>query len=204
MTDDGGNSDTRDRLAERRGIARPVYEPAEDSALLATACIDEITSNEVVIEVGSGSGYVAAEIRDTVSATVIGVDVNPYACRRTSDRSIPAIRGDLLSPVADSVADVIVCNPPYLPTEPREERDDWVSIAVSGGPTGRVIVERLLADANRVLHKDGRLYLLLSSLMDIEAVRETARERGLIGMEIARDASFPYEVLTVFRFDRST
>ncbi len=189
-------------MSDRRGLSLDIYEPAEDSYLLAQACADEIDGDERVLDVGTGTGYVAASIREETGATVFGIDINPLACTRAASHGIPVLRGDLVSAIDARCVDVVVSNPPYLPTSPEEERSDWLSVAVSGGPTGREVLRRLLADVGRVLRPDGRVYVLVSSLMDVERVRETAGERGFTATEIARDDRFPFEVLSVLRLDR--
>lgn len=192
-----------DRLATRRGFDRTVYDPAEDSGLLATAVIDDVERASYVIDVGTGSGYVAARIRGEIGVPVLGIDVNPHACLRAKEAGVPTIRGDLLTGIAADSADLVVCNPPYLPTEPEEERDDWLDTALSGGPTGRAIIDRLIPDLDRVLVEGGQAYLLVSSLMDIDEVRETIRAHGFVASECDRDESFPFEVLVVLRLDRA-
>ena len=188
-------------LAERRGLDGSVYEPAEDSALLVEGCAGAIGEDELVIDVGTGSGYVAERIRARSGARVIGTDRNPHACRRAAERGVQVVLTDLLAGVRPAIADVIVCNPPYLPTD-AVPRDDWLAVAVAGGPTGRAVVERLFADAGRVLVDDGRIYLLVSSLMDIPTLREEAAARGFDAVEVARDDSYPYEVLAVLECRR--
>ena len=56
-----------------------VYEPAEDSRLLAETVEDRVDADELVLEVGVGSGYVAARIGSRTGARVIGTDLNPAA-----------------------------------------------------------------------------------------------------------------------------
>lgn len=199
MTDD---ESSQPRLASLRGIDGAVYEPAEDSALLAHAVVEEIEPGAVVLDVGTGSGYVGYKIQEKADAAVVGIDINPYACKRATEAGLTVIRGDLTSGIQTHGADVIVCNPPYLPTEDDPFDDDWLERAIAGGPQGRDIVNRLLADAGRVLTPEGELFLLVSSLQDIETVRDRAATEGFRGTEIARDDSFPFEVLAVYRFSR--
>lgn len=189
-------------LGERREFETAVYDPAEDSHLLASVCVEEISTVETVIDVGTGSGFVADRIREATDGRVVGVDINPNACRRAASHGIPVIHGDLVSAFSEGCADVVVCNPPYLPTAPEAVRSDWLSVALDGGPSGRAVVEALLADVSRVLTRTGRVYLLVSSLMDVPAVENTAASRGFVTRECARDASFPFEVLSVLRLDR--
>ena len=191
-----------DNLANRRGLDHNVYQPAEDSYLLATTCSEHIGASETVLDVGAGSGIIADTIQQETTASVTGVDINPHACRQTAARGIPVIQSNLLDAIQDSSIDVIVCNPPYLPQDPGPDREDWLSTAVVGGETGREVVELLLHDLDRVLRSDGRAYVLLSSLMDIDQVRETISSHGFTAEEIARDASFPFEVLIVVELHR--
>ena len=191
-----------DRLYDR-GVNIDLYEPAEDSFLLAGVCVDAIEGDERVLDVGTGTGFVAARIREERGAEVVGIDLNPTACQRAHESGIPVVRGDLLAPFAANSFDVVTCNPPYLPTEPDEERDDWLSVAVSGGETGRTVVEALFTDLDRVLRTPGRCYLLVSSLMDVDAVAATAQAHGFAVAEIDRDDSFPFEVLSVLCVTRT-
>lgn len=189
-------------LQDRRGFNTNYYEPAEDSYLLARTCVNRINADDTVLDVGTGSGLVAAFVRESTGADAVGVDINPHACRQAGDRGIPVVRGDVVAPFQANSFDFVLCNPPYLPTSDEERREDWLGVAVSGGRTGRSFVNRLLADVGRVLRADGRVLLLVSSLMDIEAVRTTAGEYGFAGKELDRDDSFPFEVLSVLEFRR--
>lgn len=173
-----------------------VYPPAEDSHLLAETIVDLIGATDLVCDVGTGSGYVASRIRSESGATVVGIDLNPHACRAARDRGVQSVRGDLTEAVATGGVDVVVCNPPYLPTPADQEWDDWFGQALSGGETGRRVVARLLADVGRVLAPGGRVYLLVSTLTDLPAVEALAADAGFRTTELA-DESYPFERLVV-------
>lgn len=192
-----------DRLAERRGLTGDVYQPAEDSYLLASVCTGRIDEGATVVDVGTGSGFVGEQIRSETNATVIGIDLNPHACRQAQKLGLPVIRGNLLDPITANSVDVVVCNPPYLPRDPGPERDDWLATAVVGGETGREVVTTLIDDLDRVLRQSGSAFVLLSSLMDIECVTKTVESAGFSAIERDRDASFPFEVLVVVEVRRA-
>ncbi|WP_336037864.1 HemK2/MTQ2 family protein methyltransferase [Halobacterium yunchengense] len=185
-------------LAERRGAETTVYQPAEDSLLLAEAAVAELDGGERVLEVGTGSGYVAATVADETGADVVGSDVNPYACLQARDRGVPVVRADLVSPFRDGAFDVVVFNPPYLPRDEDAARDDWMEVALSGGESGRAVVEPFLDAVGRVLAPDGYVLLLVSTLTGVDEVVEYAAERGFSAAAV-REASYSFETLTVLK-----
>jgi|APHM01.1.fsa_nt_gi HemK-related putative methylase len=185
----------RPRLAVLRDLDR-VYEPAEDSRLLAATAIKRIDPGDRVLDVGTGTGYVGTRITVETGAAVVGVDIDRAACRRAREVGLGVVRGDLCTPFAESAFDVVVCNPPYLPAR-KDGWDDAMARAIAAGPEGRAVIDRLLRTVGRVLAPGGRLFVLLSTVTGPEAVRETAREVGLAVTQISAE-SYPFERLLVF------
>ncbi|QHS17869.1 HemK2/MTQ2 family protein methyltransferase [Halopenitus persicus] len=189
-------------LAERRGTETTVYQPAEDSGLLAEAAIAEATGR--VLEVGTGSGWVAERIAEADAdgdLEVVASDVNPHACEQARERGLEVVRASLLDPFRDGVFDTVAFNPPYLPTDPDNEWDDWMEAALSGGRTGRELIEPFLDDVGRVLAPDGRVLLLVSSLTGYEAVIDRVEAAGF-AHEVVREESYPFETLSILRLTR--
>ncbi|MFC6963549.1 HemK2/MTQ2 family protein methyltransferase [Halocatena marina] len=185
-------SDLRDRRETEQ-----VYQPAEDSHLLATTVIERIESDECVLDVGTGSGYVAATVREKTNATVVGTDINPHACEQAREHGVTVVRTDLVSGICGPF-DVVLFNPPYLPTDPEHEWDDWMEYALSGGPDGRSVINPFLDDLSTVLDANGRGYLLVSTLSGLDAVRERAQSNGFETKIVAED-SIPFETLVVMK-----
>lgn len=181
-------------LRDRRGTDQ-VYQAAEDSHLLATTAVERIESDERVLDVGTGSGYVAATVQEETNATVVGTDINPHACRQAREHGIEIVRTDLLSGIRGPF-DVVLFNPPYLPTDPDQEWDDWMEYALSGGPDGRAVINPFLDDLSTVLDTNGRGYLLASTLSGLDAVRERAATNEL-ETELITENSVPFETLVV-------
>lgn len=189
-------------LAEQRGMETAVYQPAEDSKLLADVAVESVDDSDRVLDVGTGSGYVAGRIASETAASVVASDVNPHACRQARDNareeaiSLDVVRGDCTRPFDAETFDAVTFNPPYLPRDEAAERDDWMERALTGGETGRVVIESFLDDVARVLTPGGVVLLLVSTLTDIEAVAGYAADRNLAA-ETAREESFPFERLAV-------
>jgi release factor glutamine methyltransferase len=177
-----------------------VYQAAEDSRLLADAAVEGIDDG-LVCEVGVGSGYVAERVASETAAEVVGSDVVGEACGQARERGLTVVRGNLTDPFRAGVFDAVLFNPPYLPTPPEEEWDDPLERALSGGADGRRVVEPFLDTVGRVLVPAGRVFLLVSTLTDVDAVRGYAADRGL-GSEVVTAESYPFERLVVLRLQK--
>jgi release factor glutamine methyltransferase len=127
-----------------------------------------------VVDVGTGSGCLAiASLRQHAGARFVAIDISPSALE-IAERNARALDvahriefrlGDLLEPVADlEPFDVIVSNPPYIPTREIERlepgvRDYEPHIALDGGPNGLNVVSRLVEQSARHLKPGGHLIL---------------------------------------------
>lgn len=188
--------DSAPDLAAQRDEEPTVYPPAEDSGLLAEAAAEHASGT--VLEVGTGSGWVAERVAAETGARVVGSDVNPNAVRAARDRGVEAVRGNLVDPFRADAFDAVLFNPPYLPTDPDNEWNDWLESALSGGETGRALVEPFVADVGRVLAPGGCVLLLVSSLAGFEEVLDRIEAAGF-AHEVVREESFPFETLSVLK-----
>lgn len=177
-------------------LDEPVYQPAEDSALLVSAATTVVEPDDLVVDTGTGSGVVADRLYREVGARVLATDINPHACEAAADRGLEVVRMSLLDGIRDGAVDVAVFNPPYLPADDRLP-DDWLDRATAGGPSGIEPVIEWIADLPRVLAPGGVGVCLVSSLTDIEAVFDHASANGLSINEL-EERSFPFERLVAF------
>jgi len=138
-----------------------VYQPEADTFLLLKTAMAEIRPADRVLEVGTGSGTVAAGLPD--QSRIVATDINPHAAACAREKGLEVIRTDLFAGIRGSF-DLILFNPPYLPTQPEERIDDWLEYALDGGVTGRDAIERFAADVGNILAPGGRILLLISSL----------------------------------------
>lgn len=176
-------------------ISEHVYEPSEDSFLLADAALSEIKGSERILEMGCGSGLISAVIKANTKANVIGIDINPHAAKCSRKNGVEVIRGDLLSCIK-GLFDLMIFNPPYLPTEIGEREKGWINAALDGGYDGRKVIYRFLEDAGRCLLPDGKILMLVSSLTGIEEIRSKMIFLGY-SLEDNRHEKYMYEQLTV-------
>jgi len=139
-----------------------VYPVREDTFLLLEAALREVRPSDRVLELGTGSGYIARHLAGRV-ALLVATDVNPCACRAAVSPGVGIARADLTAGIRGQF-DLVLFNPPYLPTRPEERVDDWLEKALDGGETGRVVIARLLTDLPRILAPGGRVLLIISEL----------------------------------------
>jgi len=140
-----------------------VYEPAEDSFLLAENL--GLCGGESFLEVGTGTGIVALSAASKASR-VVGVDINPVAVelarKNAAANKITNAefrQSDLFESVSEKF-DVIAFNPPYLPVS----EEGVLEKAWSGGKAGMEVAEKFLSQVRDYPNEGGRFLLLLSSL----------------------------------------
>lgn len=176
-------------------MSEDVYPVREDSILLRDAALGSVDGGSV-LEVGTGSGFVAEAV-DPYASRVVATDVNPHAVRAARRRGVPAV----LTNLADGVRgefDVVLFNPPYLP----EDGDEgWMKHALSGGATGREVIEEFLGGVDRVLSEGGVVLLVASTRTWLDVVKELAGRNGF-SVEVAARDRFFFEEVVVFRLRR--
>ncbi|MCX2818019.1 MAG: release factor glutamine methyltransferase [Methanobacteriota archaeon] len=168
-----------------------VYPPSEDSYLLRDAAVGEVRRDDTVLEVGTGSGFVAKALADE-ARTVVATDISNEAVRAARERGVSAVRTDLVAAL-DARFDLVIFNPPYLPDDDTTP-DDAMADALGGGETGREVAERFLDTVPRVLAPDGRILLVTSSLSGVEAFEE---REGYEAERVASERYFFEEVVVL-------
>ncbi|KAK8243764.1 methyltransferase domain-containing protein [Phyllosticta capitalensis] len=158
----------------------------------------------LVVEVGTGSGVVLAFVAQNTDilfqrndVLTLGIDISAFACHATSETVVTAVQetrsrnthpsvfldavnADLLSPLRPGAVDILIFNPPYVPTpalpdatkhdeyneyapETSFEQESYLlELSYAGGPDGMETTNRLLTQLPSVLHAQrGVAYVLL-------------------------------------------
>jgi release factor glutamine methyltransferase len=150
-----------------------VYEPAEDSFLFAENLVVE--KGAQVLDVGTGCGILGVLAAEK-AATVLAVDLNPYAIRCAKENSVlnkvdskmAFMQADLLTAFDENATfDLILFNAPYLPAA-EHEAETWIGRSWVGGVNGRQVIDRFISQAQPHLKTGGRVLLMQSTLANVE------------------------------------
>ena len=174
-----------------------VYPVREDTLLLLEAALGEVKPSDRVLDLGTGSGYIARYLVGK-AAFIIATDVNPHACRMASSDGggVAVAQADLTAGLRGHF-DLVLFNPPYLPTKPGERMDDWLEKALDGGENGRDVIGRVLPDLPRVLAHGGRFLLVFSELTGVGEVLNLLREVGFSARVVRRNRVEGEDLLVV-------
>jgi len=189
----------RVRLTNAVLVPRPETEMLVEWAL---ALLPEPGDRRLLaIDVGTGSGCIACALAcERPDLDVIAVDVSPAAAAVARDNAralgvaarVRVVAADLLECVRGLRADLIVSNPPYLPTaivpelEP-EVRAHEPRLALDGGPDGLALIRRIAATARRCLKPSGALALETAGDAQAEAAAALLRGAGLQAVAVRAD-----------------
>jgi len=177
-------------------IPRPDTELLVDEALRQAKPLTE----PLIADIGTGTGCVAVALAHRLpKARIVAVDISPEAletARGNATRLGVADRvdfrlGDLLAPLAGLRPDLIVSNPPYIPTNDIAGLDPGVrdhepALALDGGPDGLRVIERLAEQALSLLAPGGRLLVEIGAGQE-EGARGVLTSAGFTVESVRKD-----------------
>jgi release factor glutamine methyltransferase len=171
-----------------------VYAAQADTFLLASALRQEGPApGSRVLDVGTGSGLLAV-VAAQLGASVTAVDLSrralgtAWANAALRGKRIDLRAGDLLEPVRGRRFDLVVSNPPYVPSPHARPPRRGMGRAWDAGPAGRALLDRLTCDVPDVLAPGGAVLLVHSALCAGGAAATCAalERRGLRARVVAR------------------
>ena len=193
----------------RLAVTPDVLVPRPETEGLVTWALEALADRPepVVADLGTGSGAIACAIAQAAPrAEVLAVELSGGALAVAS-RNVRALglatrvrllAGDLFAPLGSIPAslDLVVTNPPYLPSAviaslPPEVSRHEPRAALDGGPDGLAVIRRIVAGAPAVLRPAGLLLMEIgeeqagpvASLMAAEGFSGIRARRDLHGVE---------------------
>jgi release factor glutamine methyltransferase len=167
-----------------------VYRPQADTWLLVDALRQAaIPPGASVLDIGPGCGALSVAASRCGAGRVLAVDVSwpaVLATRlNTALRGLPVRvrQGDALDVAAGDRFDVIVANPPYVPSAgPGVGR----ARAWDAGLDGRDMLDRVTAEAPLLLAPGGMILLVHSELSGVDQTLDQLRDGGLKASVVSR------------------
>eukprot|EP00438_Fugacium_kawagutii_P008861 Skav200643 [mRNA] locus=scaffold2539:44362:45108:+ [translate_table: standard] len=197
-------------------------------ALAGDTALRSISKTAICLELGPGSGAVSAGLAEllqneapngapngTPNGTQIvpflmAIDKNPAAARCTSAvfhaRQVilaDVIQGSLTDCLRETgLVDIVICNPPYVPTDEDEMQGCGISVSWAGGKRGREVIDVLMPKVARILVDGGLFYLVCIAENDPEEVLKQGRSLGFLAEKIKQEQR-GMEELFILRFKKT-
>lgn len=175
-------------------VSPGVLIPRPDTELLVESALKIGKPEADLLELGVGSGAVIISVlTEKPDWRAVGVDVSGEALSQTSlnardlkvDGRLSLLQGDLYTPLGERKFDLIISNPPYIPTPEIDKLAVEVSaheprLALDGGPDGLGIIRRIVEGAPARLMPGGAL-LMEYGLGQENRVKEIIAATGKFG-----------------------
>ena len=177
-------------------VSEDVLIPRFDTEVLVEEALP-LCEGADVLDVGTGSGCIAVSLSKLGrcrSVTACDISGNALAVARENaarnQAEVQFLKSDLFSGISGSF-DVIVSNPPYIPTDEIEGLAPEVALfdprlALDGGSDGLLFYRRLAEEAKAHLRTHGFLVLEIG-FDQASAVSELLRENGFTEIRVRKD-----------------
>lgn len=199
-----------------------VYEPCDDSFALVDALLADRTNllqhcPSICMEIGCGSGYVITSLAVMLGLEgfvpyYLATDINPHAIRVTRETMdahgvyAELVNTDIASGLEKRLGgsvDVMVVNPPYVPTPEDEVGCEGIASAWAGGENGRSVIDKILPVADNLLSERGWLYMVTLTANNPSEICLEMRKKGYASRVILQ-RSTEEESLHIIKFWRDS
>ncbi len=176
-----------------------VYEPSEDSFLLADNA--EIEKGAIALDLGTGSGIQGINAATMGAKKVVATDVSQKALENAKKNAeglgfgekFEFRKGSLFECIKPGEKfNAIVFNPPYVASEETRFKD------LDGGRNGREVLDKFLKGFAGHLKQNGKCFFLQTSLNGEAKTRRFLEKQGISGEVKARQQLF-FEEIMVFK-----
>ncbi len=189
-------------------VNEQVLIPRQDTEILVEEVLKNLHDGMTILDLGTGSGCILISLlRYTNDCQGLGADLSPQAllvAEENAKRLVPEclrpgeggesrlrfVKSDLYQQV-EGRFDVIVSNPPYIPsgvieTLMPEVRDHEPRPALDGGGDGLLFYRRILAGTGEHLKKGGMLFFEIGHDQG-KAVSEMMEQAGFLEVRVMKD-----------------
>ena len=185
-------------------VNKDVLIPRQDTEVLVEQALNELKNykNPKVLDMCTGSGCIAISVSLITNLQVTAVDISKKAlevarknCKKLSCTNVNLIQSNLFDKI-DKKFEMILSNPPYIPTkvieglEP-EVRDFEPKLALDGSEDGLEFYRRLAIDSKKYLVQGGSLLMEIgceqaedvSHLLEVNGYTDILVVKDLAGLD---------------------
>ena len=195
------------KIDRRAMIPRPETEELVQQVLQTS----DIWNNRkpVVVDIGTGCGNIVITLAlNKPEALYLGIDVSTEALELARENAVRLGVVDKVGFSSSSLSelvepesiDVVVTNPPYIPTEEYEKLPDKIKkyeprIALDGGRDGINVVESILEEVSLALKTGGLLFMEIGATQG-NAIKELLNAWGFTDIKIIQDVMKRDRIIT--------
>ncbi|MBO7526733.1 MAG: peptide chain release factor N(5)-glutamine methyltransferase [Clostridia bacterium] len=150
-------------------VNKDVLSPRQDTERLVETVLKFCDKQKKVLDIGTGSGAIAVSIVKLTGAKVVAVDIDTKALEVASKNAkdngvkITFKNSDIYSALKKERFDIIVSNPPYIPSDDIDGLDEEVKkhdplLALDGGDDGLDFYRKIIDGAIEHLNKNGMIF----------------------------------------------
>ncbi len=192
-------------------VTPDVLSPRPDTETLLDVALLAFESHRAfsIIDLGTGSGAILlALLADRAGATGVGTDVSSEALAVAKENAANLdldgratfLRTEWATGFGDHSFDLVVSNPPYIPSDhidglDPEVRDHDPRLALDGGPDGLQAYRELAPEIRRVLKPDG-VFAVEIGWDQGAAVKALFETEGFADVKVVRDLGDRDRVVT--------
>jgi len=176
--------------------------PRDETQLLAELSISLCKTNSIqtVLDIGTGSGAIALAIKYAYKAlNVTAVDISLDALALAKENAtiaglqIELLQSDIFSALNERSFDLIVSNPPYIPSKDIKMLEPEVSVfepnsALDGGENGLFFYEEIIKNVKEHLNGKG-IILFEAGIGQASIIAEMLKAKGFTSPQIVKDYS---------------
>lgn len=160
--------------------------PRPETELLVEECLKVSKKTDNILDLCTGSGAIAVSLQKKLGANVVASDISGKAlcvAKKNAKKlgaNIKFIKSDMFEKI-DEKFDIIISNPPYIPTKEIDELDVEVKnydpkISLDGGADGLNFYRQIAMNAKKYLCERGRVFLevgageaqIVKNMLDME------------------------------------
>ena len=186
-------------------VSDDVLIPRPETEHLVEIVLERIAKSDLeqfeIADIGTGSGAIIISIAKLAEKTIkgLGIDISEASLKVAQENAkrlavseqVEFKHGDLLTPIEDKM-DIIVSNPPYIPSDEMDDLQQEVQqepdLALDGGSDGLDYYRKIIKGAKDKLKQDGLLVFEVG-IKQSQEVSTLLKKSGYANVKVREDYS---------------